>query len=177
MKYFLFFTLLIMAGCTGSDEDASMNLRKGDEFMAKGEFEIAEYYYDKIPEESVLFKTVERRRLEMQKSAPKPSAKNEQRAVQHREGVFILKESHVLQLGKMPIHTITVQNATSKRLNVMELEFIYRNDMGEDVQRLTTMVNASMDPGTEKVLDKIAPGMLNQKFSTVSVVVKRTMLF
>ncbi len=177
MRYVLLFTLLVMAGCTDSEENASMNLRKGDEFMAKGEYEIAEYYYDKVPEESVLFKTVERRRKEMEKSAPKPVAEKGKSTVQQRQGVFILKESHVLQLGKMPIHTITVQNATSKRLNVMELEFIYRNEMGVEVQKMTTMVNASMDAGEEKELDKIAPGMLNQKFSTVSVVIKRTMLF
>ncbi|NUN71342.1 MAG: hypothetical protein HUU02_16715 [Bacteroidetes bacterium] len=176
MKYFALFCLLLMVGCTGSEEDASANLRKGDEFLAKGQYEIAEYYYDKIPEESVLYKTVERRRKEIEASVPRPAASGSSSEVK-RNGVFILKESHVLQLGKMPIHTITVENATNKRLNVIELEFIYRNGSGAEVQRMTTMVNAGMDPQTEKVLDQIAPGMINQPFSTVAVVVKRTMLF
>jgi hypothetical protein len=178
MKYVLLLCMLVMAGCTDSEENASANLRKGDEFMAKGEYEIAEYYYDKIPEESVLFKTVERRKKEMEKSVPKTvTSSSSSSKAQKKEGVFILKESHVLQLGKMPIHTVTVQNATSKRLNMLELNFVYLDEMGTEVQRMTTLVNASMDPDTEKELDKIAPGMLNQKFSTVRVEVKRTMLF
>lgn len=177
MRYALLLCLLVMVGCTDSEENASANLRKGDEFMAKGEYEIAEYYYDKIPEESVLFKTVERRRKEMEKHAPAPAAAAGGSKVQKREGVFILRESHVLQLGKMPIHTITVQNATSKRLNMLELNFVYLDGAGTEVQRMTSLVNASMDPDTEKELDKIAPGMLNQKFSTVRVEIKRTMLF
>lgn len=178
MKKICFLLIVIFVGCSDPDENASSNLRKGDEFYARGEFEIAEYYYDQIPEESVLYKTVLRRRQEMMKKQPAGTESASATGGQKKqEGVFITKHSHILQLGRMPIHTITIKNNTSKRLNILELELVYLDDSGKEVARLQSMVNANADPDEEKELGKIAPGMVSQKFSRVKIEIKRSLLF
>lgn len=176
MKRFLLLCVIAFAGCVDSEENASTNLRKGDAFLARGEYEIAQYYYDRIPEESVLFKSVQRRKKEIEKeviAAGGGVAPGEQRP----EGVFIIKHTHILQLGKMPIHTLTVLNNTGKRLNMMEVEFVYLDDGGKEVLRTPYMVTMNIGPGEEKEIGKVAPGTVMQKFSRVKVDVKRTVLF
>jgi hypothetical protein len=185
MKKLSILSMLFIFGCTGSEDNASTNLRKGDEFMARGDYEIAEYYYDQIPEESVLYKTVQRRRQEMEKkqaseggiSSSGTSTGSSGSARKKAEGVTITKQSYILQMGKMPLHTITILNNTSKKLNIIEMEFVYINDAGREVARLLTMVNANADPEEEKVIGKIMPGMVNEKFSRVQIDIKRTLLF
>ncbi|MBW7887933.1 MAG: hypothetical protein H3C35_06185 [Bacteroidetes bacterium] len=60
-KLFLCVILLVAAGCEDLDEDAPINFKKGIEFYKKGEYEIAEYYFDKIPEESPLYNSAQKR--------------------------------------------------------------------------------------------------------------------
>jgi hypothetical protein len=148
--------------------------------MARGEYEIAEYYYDKIPEESVLYKSVARRRQEMQKklaSGEAASGGSSSSSQKRAEGIFITKQSYLLQLGRMPIHTITVLNNTSKKLNVLEVEFVYLDGSGNEVSRRLMMVSANLGPGEERQMEKIAPGMVNEKFTSVKVEVKRVLQF
>jgi hypothetical protein len=177
MKKALIVILLALFGCTDSEDNASTNLRKGDTFMARGEFEIAEYYYEKIPEESVLYKTVLRRRKEMEKKRPVVSAASAPESGAKEEAVVITKHTYTLQLGKMPIHTLTVRNGTSKRLNMLEVEFVYLNEAGQEVSRMQSMVSAVVEPGEEKMVGKVAPGMVQEKFTQVKYEIKRSMLF
>ncbi|MCK9410606.1 MAG: FxLYD domain-containing protein [Bacteriovoracaceae bacterium] len=175
MKKAFILCLMVFFGCTDSDENASTNLRKGDEFLARGEYEVAEYYYDKIPEESVLYKTVLRRRQEMEKQQASGGAVK--RVDRNAEGVFVTKHSYSLQMGRIPIHTISILNNTSKRVNTIEMEFVYLDDTGKEVARLLTMVNAMVDPAEEKEIGKITPGMVTEKFKRVKIDIKRTLLF
>lgn len=177
MKKALVVMLLALFGCTGSEDNASTNLRKGDAFMARGEYEIAEYYYEQIPEESVLFKTVQRRRKEIEKKKPAVSAAASSSSESKGEGVVITKHTYTLQLGKMPIHTLTVRNSTKQRLNMLEVEFVYLNEMGQEVSRMLSMVSAVVEPGEEKMVGKVAPGMVQEKFTQVKYEIKRSMLF
>jgi len=55
MKKTLLILLLLAAGCIDTEENASANLKKGDDFFAKNEYEVAEYYYERIPEESPFY--------------------------------------------------------------------------------------------------------------------------
>jgi hypothetical protein len=179
MKKAFIFSFLFLFGCTDS-ENAASNLQKGDEFLKRGEYEVAEYYYDKIPEESVLYKTVLRRKQELQKKMNSGATTSEgatSSGQKQQEGVKITNESHVLQLGRMPIHTITILNGTPKRLNVVEMDFVYLDDSGKEVARLLTMVSANVGPGEEKEIGKIMPGMVSEKFSRVKMEIKRTLLF
>jgi len=56
MKKFVLVLILLVFGCSDLGDQASANLKKGDEFFAKNEYEVAEYYYDKIPEESPFYR-------------------------------------------------------------------------------------------------------------------------
>lgn len=179
MKKAFILSLMFLFGCTDS-ENAASNLQKGDEFLKRGNYEVAEYYYDKIPEESVFYKTVLRRRQEMEKKRNSGATASEgasSSGQKQQEGVKITSESHMLQMGKMPIHTIKILNGTSKKLNVLEMDFVYLDDSGREVARLLTMVNANVDPGEEKEIGKIMPGMVSEKFTRVKTEIKRTLLF
>ena len=47
---------MLFIGCDNTPEQAADNLKKGDEYFAAQQYEVAEYYYDKIPDESPLYK-------------------------------------------------------------------------------------------------------------------------
>ena len=128
MKNIPFLFLLLALVCTDSEEQASTNLRKGDEFYNKGQYDIAEYYYDKIPEESILRKTVARRKKDIEKNIGSFSAKvsSEKKA----EEVTIANHTFKVSLGRIPMHTITLLNSTSKKLQMVDVEFTYFNAAG-----------------------------------------------
>lgn len=173
MKKFSLLLVLSLFGCTDSEENASMNLRKGDEFFAKGEYEIAEYYYDKIPEESNLYKSVLRKKQEMEKINNDPVLKAKKAAKE--ESVTIVRHSHILRMGRLPVHTLTLANNTSKHLNIVEMDFVYLDASGKEVARLMTMLTPGLDAETEKEMTNISPGMVNEKFSQVRIEIKRTL--
>ncbi|MFA6456883.1 MAG: hypothetical protein WCW40_08685 [Bacteroidota bacterium] len=180
MKKILILICLALFGCTDSEENASTNLRKGDEFMAKGEYEIAEYYYDKIPEESSLYKTVLRRKQDIAKSAHSKISSNSSSSTvadDSEENIVIVDQKFALQLGKLPLHTVLIRNNSSKRVNTIEVRFVYIDETRTVVARHTWLLNAYIDPGTEKEFKNISPGMVNDKFNRVEIEVVKAMFF
>ena len=176
MKKFAVIVTVLLFGCADSDENASTNLRKGDEFFNKGEYEIAEYYYDKIPEESVLFKTVVHRKDEIQKIHEDPSL--DTRSTKKISGVFITKQSvQVSNLGVLPLHKITIVNNTDKNLQFVELEFTYFDDKGKEVKKLSSVVNTAVPKNSQKEFEKITPGMVNEKFTKAMVTLVKPVFY
>ena len=175
MKKLSFLFLLLMFGCTDSEENASTNLRKGDEFFAKGEYEVAEYYYDKIPEESVLYKTVLRRKQEIEKMNADPSRQDKPNKT--TESVTIVRHTYQTKLGRLPIHKITLANNTAKKLQLIDVEFVYLDAANKEVTRLTSNVFADIDPNGKKDLNEISPGIVSEPFTNVKVTIKRTLFY
>ncbi|MFA6468645.1 MAG: hypothetical protein WCW35_07095 [Bacteroidota bacterium] len=184
MKKLFILLCLALFGCTDSEENASTNLRKGDEFMAKGEYEIAEYYYDKIPEESVLYKTVLRRRQDIEKLARSKSSSGSSGssggssvADDSDENIVIVSQKFAVQLGKLPLHTVLIRNNSSKRVNTIEVRFVYIDETRTVVARHTWLLNAYIDAGGEKEFPNISPGMVHDKFVRVEVEVVKALFF
>lgn len=162
---------LAVAGCTDSEENASTNLRKGDEFFKKGEYDIAEYYYDRIPDDSPLKQTVTRRKEDIVKFRENPALDtNVKRKV---KGVFVKNHTFAItSLGVMPVHRFTIVNNTDKTLQFCEMEFVYFDAGGKEVERLNYVANTLVPKDEEKVFDKINPGVVRGKFvrSTATIV-------
>ncbi len=176
MKNIPLLFLLLAIGCTDTEENASTNLRKGDEFFNKGQYEIAEYYYDKIPEESVLRKTVERRIDEINKIKIDPSL--DKHSTRKKEGVFITNHSFELgTMGLLPLHKMTIVNNTDKNLQFCELEFIYYDAAGTEVERLTTTATTGVQKQSSRSFEKITPGVVKQKFAKANVILTKPVFF
>lgn len=164
MKKLLIICIVVMFGCTDSEDNASSNLRKGDEFLSQGEYEIAEYYYEKIPEESVLYKTASRRKLEISKMTSGSDTANKE-----SDGVQIIRHSYKITAAKLPIHKVTIANRTRKKLNMVEIEFTYLDVAGREVRTTTANVLANIDKGDQREINDISPGVISEKFSWVRV--------
>jgi hypothetical protein len=176
MKKLPFLFMIDLFGCSDSEENASTNLRKGDEFFNKGEYEIAEYYYDKIPEESLLRKSVNRKMDEIQKIYADPTL--DTRSTKKKEGVFVTKHTFTVNnLGILPLHTITVLNSTDQNLQFVELEFVYFDDKGKEVKRLTTVTSTPVPKNTQKEFTRISPGMVNDKFVRANVILTKPVFY
>lgn len=168
--------LVILIGCTDGEEYASINLQKGDEFFAKGEYEIAEYYYDKIPEDSPLFKSAQRNLAIIEKQKENIVAE-EVSGVKVDRGLTIVGHTYLLRLGRVPIHKVTILNGTSKKLQFADLEFVYIDGSGREIKRLTGTIYQDIGPNEQKEVSEIAPGMIDGKFERVEVNFKRTFFY
>ncbi len=164
--------LAILVGCADSEDNASSNMRKGDEFLAKGEFEIAEYYYDKIPEESVLYKMALRKKQEIVKRT-----EVEEKESSTLPAVQVISHSFKVNAGKLPVHKVTIANNTDKRLQMVDLDFTYLDASGGEVKKMTSNVMVNLAGGDQKELSNISPGMISEKFTKVRVSISRTMFF
>ena len=173
--------LVLLFGCTDGEEYASINLKKGDEFFAKREYEIAEYYFDKIPEESPLYKAA-KRNLDIIHKQKEMLAQEETVNENTRAGVgagalTVVPHSYSLKMGRIPIHTVTLHNKTTKKLQFADLEFIYLDGSGREVKRIVGSVYQDIMPDEQKEISEIAPGMVTDKFESVTIVVKRTLFY
>ncbi len=176
MKNVPFLFLLLALGCTDSEEQASTNLRKGDEFFNKGQYDIAEYYYDKIPEESPLHKSVARRVDEIAKIRIDPSL--DKHSTKKKEGVFITNHSFEAgAMGVLPLHRMTIVNNTDKNLQFCELEFVYYDASGKEVERLSTVATTGVQKDAQKNFEKISPGVVKQKFAKATVKLVKPVFF
>jgi hypothetical protein len=176
MKKILVLFLLFLFGCADSDENASTNLRKGDEFFNKGEYDVAEYYYDKIPLDSPLYQTVVRRKEEILKAHEDPMS--DTRTAKKAKGVFISNHSFFgNSAGTIPVHRMTIVNNTDENLQFVELEFVYLDERGIEVQRLSTVLNSYVAKNSQKDFEKISPGVVRVKFAKAHVVLVKPVFY
>lgn len=176
MKKIPFILLMLVLGCADTEENASTNLRKGDEFFNKGEYDIAEYYYDKIPEESLLHQSVARKLDEIKKIRIDPSL--DKHSTKKKEGVFITNHSFEPgTMGLLPLHRITVVNNTDKNLQFVELEFVYYDAQGNEVERLSTVATTGVKKESSKNFEKISPGVIKTKFVKANVILVKPVFF
>lgn len=165
IKIFALFLFLLLAGCGESVEDAPINLKKGNDFYSQGQYEVAEYYYEKIPEESPFY----------------PQAKEKLDSIEIIKREWVTKEISPSDLGKIaiinnkvridsrtqiPSHVLTVANNSSQALGSITVKFTYYDVEGNIVGSLTTEVSTPMEPHTRKSFGGIKPGVMDKSFAT-----------
>jgi hypothetical protein len=155
--------VLILFGCSDSADQASANLKKGDEFFAKNEYDIAEYYYDKIPEDSPFFQQAQKKLNAI--AVGRAQWKVDNNGSTKISEVYIIDNKYKIDsVSKLPIHAITLENKSWKSLLSVDIEFIYYNDEGTVVTKLIADVKTNLLPKTQKVYENISPGTIQERF-------------
>ena len=163
MKKFAFGLMLLIVGCSDPGEQAGSNLKKGDEFFAKNEYEIAEYYYEKIPEESPLYRQAQKKLNEI--TVIKEHWKiGEADSAEVAQVVLVENKYNADNTSKVPIHTLTLLNNSRKKLGSVNIEFTYYNAAGGVIAVLVDEVKTPLGSNTQGVFDKVSPGILPDKF-------------
>ena len=157
--------VLALSACDNSPERADANMKKGDEYFASKDYEVAQYYYQKIPEESPRFKEAREKLLqidELQKSGlPKAPGADE------AGKVTIFEQTMTSNVGgTAPIHSVSLNNESTHRINSVELEFTYFDGTGTVVGVKRCKVHAAMAGKTQDTFTDVVPGVLDLPCTT-----------
>lgn len=162
MKRVLVITvLLLFAECDNSAERAPINMKKGDAYFASKEYEIAEYYYDKIPEDSPLYKEAQLKVQQIDEietnTVPKAPGAEESRKV------TIFDQSITSNAdGMTPVHSVCLNNESTHRLASVVLEFTYYDASGNVIAVKQCKVSSPMSAKTQETFTEISPGRLEE---------------
>lgn len=169
LKYLFPFLLAVLSvGCDRTSEKAPMNIKKGDEYFANQEYEVAEYYYEKIPEDSPLYKQAQMKLHEIgeirSSKFPKISLEEEARKVSVFDQSITSNN-----LGKMPIHSVSLNNESQHKLSAVVLEFTYFDAGGNVVAVKRIRVETPLLGKSQETFRGIAPGVLDESCSSAKV--------
>jgi len=151
--------LLLFAGCDNSAERAPINLKKGDAYFDAKEYEVAQYYYEKIPEESPLYKQAEMKlqQINVLETSMLPKAPGSEEL----EKVTIFDQSMTnSEDGMNPTHSVELNNESTHRLTSVVLQFTYFDGGGDVVGVKDYNLSTSMTGKTQETFVGIAPGKL-----------------
>ncbi len=177
MKKIPFLCAILLISCSDPEEMASTNLRKGDEFMKRGEFEIAQYYYDKIPEGHLLQKHVQKRLQEIEKITNDPVEREKLSNTKKVEDVTIVRHTFQIKMGRLPLHKLVLTNNTSRKIRMIDIDFIYLDQSGKEIKTINHPMFADIDAGMTKEFNDVSPGMVQEQIFQVKVLIKNTMSF
>ncbi|MDP1678375.1 MAG: FxLYD domain-containing protein [Bacteroidota bacterium] len=163
MKKFILGLVLLVFGCSDPGDKASENLKKGDSFFEKNEYEVAEYYYDKIPEESPFYRQAQKKldAIALVKEQWKIVASD---SVGASKIILVENKYRTDSVSGAPIHTITLTNNSRRTVNSVNIEFTYYNQAGNVITTLVGDVKTSLEPNTRASFDDITPGTLQELF-------------
>ncbi|MGA9406939.1 MAG: hypothetical protein WBW71_07385 [Bacteroidota bacterium] len=169
MKYALTVIVsMLLFGCDSTADQAPSNLQKGDEYFAAKQYEVAEYYYDKIPEESPLYKEAQMKMEQIanieQGELPKISEAEES------QKVSVFDQSMTSNAGGTePVHSVELNNESVHKLTSVVLEFTYFDATGNIVAVKQVKVATPMIGKTQDTFTGITPGSLESPCTSCKV--------
>lgn len=171
MKKALTVLLLLAAGCIDTEENASANLKKGDDFYARKEYEVAEYYYERIPEESPLYAKA---RVKLNEIAEIKKQWVEKEVLPSEIAKIIITE-HTYALDnitRIPAHRLAIVNGTVRNLAYVTIRFDYYDKENQLIISYTVETKTPMYPNTQDVFTNIESGVLTKDYarSTATIV-------
>ncbi|HTR81550.1 MAG TPA: hypothetical protein VMM58_07950 [Bacteroidota bacterium] len=150
----------LMSGCDNSADRAPANMQKGDEYLASKDYEIAQYYYEKIPEESPLYKEAQTKLQQIDEAEQSLLPKGP--GPEEAQKVTIFETSITSNPGGiLPIHSVELNNESTFRVKSVVLEFTYFDAAGNVVGVKQRKVPASMAGQTQDTFTGITPGSLD----------------
>ena len=158
----------VLFGCDSSVDQAPANMKKGDAYYAERQYEVAEYYYQKIPEESPLYKEAQ---LKMQQIAQieqneLPKGPGADEALK----ISIFDQSITSNPGGVaPIHSVQLNNESVHKLASVQLEFSYFDKAGDLIGVKRCNVITPILGKSQETFTGIAPGTLDVPFATCKI--------
>ena len=163
MKKFIFSLVVLLFGCSDPGDQPGTNLKKGDEFFAKNEYEVAEYYYDQIPEDSPFFRQAQKKLNAIAVVKAKWKVV-ESDSTEISQVVLVENKYKADNVSRVPIHSITIANNSKKKLESVNIEFTYFNQEGTVIATLLGDVKTPVDPESKNIFDNVSPGILQERF-------------
>jgi hypothetical protein len=169
MKIYAYCLLfLAAAGCQSNFENAPSNMKKGDSFYASKEYDVAEYYYQKIPEESPLYAEA-KAKLDSIATFKKYYAITTV-TEQDLKNIDLMDHSFSMNLSTMkPLHSFVILNKTPRSLSSITVEFTYYDMNHNTVGQLVCDVDAPVPSMKKGVFSRVEPGVLQSVFAKSSV--------
>jgi len=163
MKKTILCMLLALFGCADNEQNAISNVKKGDDFFDRKEYEVAEYYYEKIPEDSPLYNHA-KRKLDEIAVIKKHWVEKEIPAAEVAK-IQILNHGYAVDnVRHVPSHSLELYNNLAQNIEYVTVEFKYVDEQGTVVAAFTTEVHTSMFPNTRKLFRAVEPGYVAKKF-------------
>jgi hypothetical protein len=165
MKKFIacFTLLLVLTGCQNKYENAPVNMKKGNSFYDAREYDVAQYYYQKIPEESPLYLEAKAKLDSIaifKKYYAIPTATEED-----LKKIILIDHSFSMNLSTMkPLHAFVVLNNTQRTLTSITVEFTYFDFDHNAVAQLVCDVDAPVPSMKKGVFSRVEPGVLKTTF-------------
>lgn len=164
MRLSMFFVIIVLAGCVDTEENASANLKKGDDFFAKKEYEVAEYYYERIPDGSPFYNKAQKKLEEIEK-IKRQWVEKEVTAAELAKIIIIDHTYKVDNITRVPVHRLSLVNNMDRILEYIKVEFKYFDKDDRLVHTLITETRTPMYQNTQDVFTKIEPGAVPVDFS------------
>ena len=174
MKKTLLILLLLAAGCIDTEENASANLKKGDDFFAKNEYEVAEYYYERIPEESPFYAKAQVKLEEI--------AKIKKQWVEKEVSASDIAKINIIEhtynwdnMTRVPVHRLSMVNNTDRILEYITVQFDYYDKDNNLITRFTVETRTPMLQNTQNAFNNIGTGVMKRDFarSTATIIEAR----
>jgi len=162
--YGLCLLFVFAAGCQNTEETAPSNMKKGNDFYDMKEYDVAEYYYEKIPQESPLYPDA-RARLDSivifkQYWAITKVTDEDMKLID------LTDHSGSMNLSSMkPLHSFVIINNTKRTLSMITVQFTYYDYEAKKVAELTCNVDAPVPSKKKGVFSRVEPGILKTTFS------------
>jgi hypothetical protein len=154
--------LFLLAGCVGTEENASENLQKGDDFFAKKEYEVAEYYYERVPEESPFYAKA-RMRLNEIAGIKRHWVEKDVSATELAKIIIVDNVFSVDNITRIPKHRISLVNNTSRMLENIEVEFSYFDRSGTYITSMTVEVRTPLLQKSQGEFTNIEAGVVTSE--------------
>ena len=142
--------------------------KKGTNISRQNSTEVAEYYYDKIPEESPLYKEAQLKIEKIdaiQKGAlPKISVAVESQKVSVLDQTMTSNSE-----GREPIHSVELNNESTHKLASVVLEFTYFDAAGNIVAVKQCKIATPMIGKTQEMFKGVTPGSLESPCASSKV--------
>ncbi len=164
MKQIFFFIIaLFFISCEQTEQDANENFKKATEFYKQKEYEIAEYYFDKIPEDNPLYSESQRILQEIDNiklfSSEKLAKPEELRQVK------VLNHTFTFNAETMePKHNIKISSENTRTIRFMVLKFTYYNEVNQPVDQIVVRENLVMYGRVTDTFKDVIPGKVKSKF-------------
>ncbi|MBI2427245.1 MAG: hypothetical protein HYV29_00330 [Ignavibacteriales bacterium] len=167
MKQLIFFILIALIGCADTDENAAANLKKGNDFFEKKEYEVAEYYFERIPETSPLHKEAVKK-LDVIAKIKRQWVEKEVSPADLSKIIILEHTFQVDNVARIPSHRLSLVNNTDRILQSIEVEFTYFDKSNKEIMKLVGEVRTPMFQNTQDVFKGIEPGYVQEEFATAT---------